>query len=366
MPRILLISEYTTNQSPVGTLNVDFMNFFSNGTKTPVSTFSSPSKYYPGGFHPVRLLNLLWLTLFVPFVLLFYKIRSELTREPLVVVVTTSPPNLHLIVVFFCRLFFITSLVWFQDAHPEAEARLLEARGLRRVAKFLRWGESKILPLAQSIICLDKAMKDELVNRVGPLEKCFIVPPWATYLRPAKAMHKVEVETELKLIYAGNYGYAHDLNPFAKTLGQLSANLQRRISLTFIGMSAQSQLRLSQLFENLSVQLFFRERLKSADELKQIFGSFHYGIVSLSFSQHGIACPSKAYTYLSQGLPVLYIGPENTLSSELVETGWGQYPTLQFLESSFSGQELSCHRGQVFPDPRSRSLQEFEKIIQQL
>src|SRR5208283_2213999 len=83
--------------------------------------------YRPGGLRPARLANLIWVYLRVAVHLLF--------RRPDAVIVQSAPPGVQLWTVAWASVGGAPVICWLMDYHPEFEARALERRGLRGLAR---------------------------------------------------------------------------------------------------------------------------------------------------------------------------------------------------------------------------------------
>ena len=324
----------------------------------------APGFYKPGGTSVLRLRNLILLHLATPLVVLWHFLATWLAGERLVLLATTSPPLIQWTCILSGWGLRVPVVLWLQDAHPEVEARALVRMNLKPLAAFLRMLDRQMAGLCSGLIPLDEAMCEDYVRRTGFQGPIQTVPPWGTYLLPAKNFRAPSTRLPLKILYAGNYGSVHDLAPLAAALGQFSASNQANICLTFVGMSESGLARLRALFSGLRCQLNYLPRLAALTDLVGLMATFDLGVVSLAAGQAGVACPSKAFSYLSQGLPVLYVGPEHTLTWNLCKAGWGY--TVDDLLKLNQGRNLpvSARVGEVFPDPGVTARQAIYDLIE--
>ena len=319
---ILFIDEFSVSSNSPNSKHVkDVINFLKLQDNLVIKSVFFGKTFIPGGLNPSRLFNFL-----KSFILLFFilsKFNFENFKNKKRVIITTSPPLLHLYCLMICRIFKIDCYVWLMDAHPELEARIFEKYGLKIFAIFLRYIERKLCSYSKSIICLDQSMKNRICENQISKDKVFICPPWATFEEPTNSKFFFKLNDEIKFIYAGNYGKVHDLVPFINFISKFAEDEQRKIKFTFIGMSKSSQDKINELFCSVLSEKKFFPRVEHFSDLIKLFSEHHFGIVSLNKNFLGVSCPSKAYSYLSQGLLIYYVGPDGTLTSELCSKGYG-------------------------------------------
>ncbi len=357
---VLFINEYFGGSSPTGKLLNDLHGFLrSSGFDS--NYFSLRTDYKPGGLRFSRLLNFIYFHAVLPFILL----RFILTHKNPVVVSLTSPPLAHWSALIFGRIFNIPVFVWYMDAHPELEIRLFLPKLLGRFCAFL---DVKILSLCRGFIALDPASKLFLETKTRGKIPTVEIPPWITYLEPGKELHlKLQKDSPLKFIYAGNFGHAHSLDLFCAVLEETALQRTKAIQITFVGMPVGDVLKVSERLKKIpSVEIKTLGRLENIQSLYDILTSHDFGIVSLTGGMEGIAVPSKAFTYLSLGLPIFYVGSDGTLAAQLCEKGWGikcSSQNLISLDSEFISQLLRDNIGQIFSNPREESLAKLTAFL---
>ncbi|BBH54043.1 hypothetical protein [Fluviispira sanaruensis] len=363
---IYLIDEFCISSSSPNSKHVkDIIDFINLDKKNSSKNIFFSKNYVPGGLRPKRLFNLLksfiYMSFFIPYISL-----KELNIHKSIVI-TTSPPMLYLYCLFLCKFSKIDCYVWFMDAHPEIEARFLQTKGFNFIARFLRYIEKKLCNNSKKIICLDESMKKRICSNNVNLDNVIVCPPWATYLGSSNFIQKVDIHLTVKFIYAGNYGKVHDLSPMSDLFSKFTLKEQSSLYLTFVGMSHKSQLEINNIFSKLGCTIEFLPRFERVDNLIHLFKEYHFGIVSLSYESIGLACPSKAYTYISQGLPIYYVGPDFTLSHDLCNQGFGVSQT--DIPNIFSDwihnlkNYYSSNSGKIFHNPKHESLRKFKNIL---
>lgn len=116
---------------------------------------------------------------------------------------------------------------------------------------------------------------------------------------------------ELRLVYLGNLGLAHDVRRLAEFLRRCA--VVRPVSITFIGTGVESPAVLKTGVAGHAVAVAREPHLpfaRVAGELRS--RAFHYGVVTLDGRFVGLVSPSKYIGYLVAGVPVIYLGAAQT------------------------------------------------------
>jgi hypothetical protein len=353
---LLIVNEYFDTASPTGKIVVDLMTFAQSRGAT-VSKFHGIGRYTPGGTRPIRLFNLCYMHLFFPFVILFQKSKAFLFGRNLKVIVTTSPPLLHWTVTLFSTLFCTNFTIWFMDAHPHLESLFLKERGLSLGSKVLDSLNKLFTRLYRKVVTLDRAMM-ELIRKDASSQKIqfLIAPPWSTFAGSGEPLKSVNLnDSKIRIVYAGNYGAAHDLESFFSDVSSLPNDVQQRLNFTFVGMGASSFKNIEQFSARTACKVYYVGRLESFADVVKLIKDHDLGIVNLGYKFTGYACPSKVFTYVSLGVPILYVGGDETLASDLAKEGWGYQHRdfIDILAGKRQDSRLNC-AGKVFPNNSER------------
>jgi hypothetical protein len=360
--RVVLVNEFSDTNCPVTNLVYDLGFSLEKHQHTHVIQLNLRTKYRPGGTRWQRVASFFLMQILMPFAVLYHFLAATARGQCLCFVVTTLPPLIHWVTILLGKVIGFRVVVWYQDAHPEIEARILRKNGFGFFAKGLVACDRWVLSMAPAIVVLDDAMADLLrLNRAVASHQIFIAPPWTTFINPPKPIRETIYDSarSFRLLYAGNYGFAHDLLPLADAIRNLPDEIRTRLSVTGVGMSENSRRVFTKIFEDAGIKIETVPRQGSMAALLKMFNDFDFGVVSLRQEYAGIASPSKAFTYLSQGLPILYEGPQRTLPDRLVNDGAG-YTTVQFIDALKAGcfDPLKM-AGLIMPDPKAES----EKIL---
>jgi hypothetical protein len=264
------------------------------------------TKYAGGGLRLPRLVNLAYMYLALPFVVL--------VDRPAVILVRTAPPGIQLWACLLGKIMGARVGCWLMDYHPEIEASILAKRpALHWLASLLRAVDKFFLQRMDFAIVLDDAMEN-LVRTRAPGLALIQHPTWNN--RSGFEQRPEPIEGELRLVYAGNLGHSHPLATFEALLHKLQQH--GRVRLITVGASASGESRFDELAKRTDIPLQCLPRAPFG-ELGRLFYAhrIHAGLVFLSDETAGLVCPSKFSAYIRFGIPTVYIGPGGT-SSEAV------------------------------------------------
>ncbi len=353
--------------SPVGLLAKDLVETLRNATDNHVRFLHVSRPYVPGGLRWSRLINYLQIHLRLPLTMLGQKFRAGRENKSFVVVATTNPPLIYWTAMFVGRIVRIPVVIWYQDGNVDFIGRKYPAFARSWLMRMVNGVDAWVFNRAAAIVALDEAMRDSLIKRLRVMKPIYISPPWATYLSPGQRLRCSSRHRTIRLLYAGNYGKSHDLQPLADMLigKSTSPTGSVSVSLHFIGLSVEARTELQAMFGGMAGDLQFFPRLPDLNDLKTKMQDYDFGIVSLAENYAGISAPSKAYTYLSQGLPILYVGPGGTGAEQMVRDGYGlDLKGFKQLCQGLPAVEAFVHRdGSIFPDPRVAAIKTFTDLL---
>jgi hypothetical protein len=264
------------------------------------------TKYAGGGLRLPRLVNLAYMYLALPFIVLI--------DRPGIILVRTAPPCIQLWACLLGKIAGARVGCWLMDYHPEIEASMMAKHAaLRWLAFLLRAVDKFFLRRMDFAIVLDDAMEN-LVRTRAPDLPLIQHPTWNN--RSGFEHRPEPIDGELRLVYAGNLGHSHPLATFETLLPKLQQ--LGRVRLVTVGASTNGENRFKELAKRTGIALQCLPRTPF-NELGRLFYEhrIHAGLVFLSDETAGLVCPSKFSAYIRFGIPTVYIGPGGT-SSEAV------------------------------------------------
>lgn len=295
-------------------------------------------RYEPGFFRGPRLLNFVYIYFLAP----WWVWRSRRTT----LVTVTTPPAIQVWLAVWCYLFGVPLVVWLMDYHPELEARVLEKHGWGRwAATGLRRLDAWALRHTRLVVALDEAIA-AVVRRREPGVPILIHSTWTSQAdsSPATPGDSAVSIDKLVILHAGNLGQSHDLTALQALLAGCLAR-GRVIELVVTGGSPEGNARFRQMAESLGVAVDIHPRLPYGELVSVISErQVGLGLVLMKDGAAGLVSPSKFYTYLQLGLPLLYIGPEGTNA----DTACRRYTAGMSLPNSLNGAGIEAFERQYF------------------
>ena len=270
-------------------------------------------RYIEGGMHPLRIINMLYMYLSLPFVVVFWR--------PDYIIIRTTPPGIQIWGAFIGCLFRVKVACWLMDYHPEIEAvRIERQRGFSWLASGLRRVDALALHCMHFVVVLDDAMEVRVRSRVQGVP-IIQHPTWGgkcvafgSHLDTKNTMS--DGTRAFTLVYAGNLGHAHPLGCLERVLRRMREFVV--LKLVTVGASIPGECRFKDLGGSLDFEVNSIARVPFV-ELRKLFAEKHakLGLVLLSDETMGLVAPSKFSGYLVNGIPILYIGPKGTASYKI-------------------------------------------------
>lgn len=254
---------------------------------------------------------------------------SRLSKKHRIDLVITfhNPPFVGLLGAFLKRKKQIPFVYILYDINPDA----LLSSGWK-IPSVLVWFwerlNKKMLTQASKVVVLSERMKESLKQKKGvEKDKIEIIPPWG---RPELVEIKGNVsvrqelglgEDELLLLYAGNMGVIHPLEVIIEAAREL---IDLPLKILFVGDGTQRQ--------SLEEQVT-REKIKNVlflpyqpeDRFVELLGAADCCFVTLRKSLDNLSLPSRAFTFLSAGKPIIALMEKETDLSQLItdnQCGW--------------------------------------------
>jgi len=173
---------------------------------------------------------------------------------------------------------------------------------------------------ANAIIVLGECMRARVIAHGIAPERVVIAENWAdgTLLHPRPR----DARRELTIIYPGNLGLAHDTETFATAMRAPNANPSIRWQ--FVGGGARSEaIRRACETDEVATANFLP--YCSRDRLNDLLAQADIGLVTQTDASLGSVVPSKAYSLMAAGLPILFIGPAGSTVAAMIRRfrcGW--------------------------------------------
>jgi len=233
------------------------------------------------------------------------------------VICANTPLNPLLNILKYCKRNNIKSIFWMQDIYAEAIKKLLNKNFyiLGTLASFyFHLLEKECEKIADQIIIISNDFKKFLSKE--SLKKTHYIENWSAYDKLNKNRKnyfkkKLNPQNKFCLIYSGTIGMKHDSEIFFNILEKLPNIL---IIISSEGKYAE-KIRNHANKKKINLKLikwvepkYFYSFLSTADAF----------LVTLNKEASEISMPSKIYSYLSVGKPILGVMPKNNLGAKKI------------------------------------------------
>jgi glycosyltransferase involved in cell wall biosynthesis len=242
-----------------------------------------------------------------------------------VVVSMTDPPLLSLPVAVVAGLKGARLVNWLQDLFPEVAGQL----DFKRFRKFLdgplAWLRDRSLSAAACNVVLGDLMAATLEKKGIATDQIRVIPNWASSDRITPLPRELNplrrawgLNGKFVVGYSGNFGRAHE---FASLLSA-ARDLSRRPEIVFLligGGRQRARLEAEAESQNLDNVMF--QAYQPRELLSQSLSAADCHIVSLRPSLEGLIVPSKVYSAMAAGRPVIFLGALDGEIPRMMATG---------------------------------------------
>ena len=266
-----------------------------------------------------RLINYFSLT--VKMMLNVVKIRNYK-----VVFVYSNPPILPLVAVTAKKLFGVKIVFICYDVYPEIaqSSGAIGENGI--ISSFMNKINDKLFKSVDSVIALSNEMKEYLLkHRNVSKGQIHVIPNWYEDLKKDKkaavnnkAITSIKEKNDFIISYLGNMGTCQDMDTILESI-----KISPDYKFIFAGHGNKLPYVKEFVRENKLDNVYVFDFLKG-DEYEYVLGISDCFIVSLEHGLEGLCVPSKTYSYMAEGKPIIAImSKETDISYDLSELGAG-------------------------------------------
>lgn len=244
------------------------------------------------------------------------------------IIVYSNPPVLPMVAVLANRLFKTKIVYVCYDIYPELALLLGGVQSGSMIEKVMNHINHSLFNRVSKVVALSHEMKDYLLTNKCELTdtKVKVIPNWYEECKDTQEIHNDQFKNLRKnyrtiVVYAGNMGICQDMETIFDAVEQLKK--QQDILFCFAGHGVQKNtLKEWAKIKGLKQAIFF-DFLTGSDftDLLKIADCY---LVSLEKGVEGLSVPSKTYSYLAMGRPVIAImNQETDIARDLKRTRSG-------------------------------------------
>lgn len=235
------------------------------------------------------------------------------------VVVYSNPPILPWLAVWAKKLFGTKLVFVAYDLYPEMAVRTCSLRDGSLICRLMNHINRRVYPNADLVVVLSGEMKEfVLENRKIPPEKVAVIPNWYsdegnTVMNKRGNRFRRLVGERFVVSYFGNMGTMQDMQTILDAAKLLK---EENIFFLFAGHGNKFD----------QVKAFFaREGMENAavfpflhgEDFQDALAISDCALVSLEANTTGLCVPSKTYSYMMRGLPLIAIMDESDIVRDI-------------------------------------------------
>lgn len=248
-------------------------------------------------------------------------------RRQDVVMALTTPPLIGLLALVIGRLRGMRYVALMEDLYPDVAIALGALAPGSRLARALDWLTCLMLRRADRIIVLSDCMLERVITKIGPeaYSRIDVIHNWAdgqeiVPLAPGEekffdGREWPELRDKFVVLFSGNLGL---VNEFSTVLDAARALRDRRdIAFVFIGAGARAaEIRdFAQRHELTNIRML---PYQPRERLRHCLASGDALLITLADGLAGLSVPSKTYSGLAAGRPLLYVGDQRSSVARLI------------------------------------------------
>ncbi len=296
-------------------------------------------------------------------------IRLILLRRPEAIVALTSPPLISVIAAGFAKLSGAQFCYWIMDLNPDEAVAAgwlnpnsLAAKWLERLSRFS-------LRNASRIVVLDDFMQKRILDKGISPEKVSVIPPWShdseVKFDPSgraqfRKLHGLE--DKFVVMYAGNHSPCHPLTTILEAIKRLSD--RKDLAFYFVGGGSE-QKRVKEFAQTEKLANVVCLPYQPLDQLAGMLSSADLHLVVMGDPFVGLVHPCKAYNLLQISAPILYVGPQPSHITRILEKADGTLPCAMARHGDAPGIQKAITKLQIKIASDVRNRQDSPQMAEQ-
>ena len=245
-----------------------------------------------------------------------------------------------------------------QDLYPET-ARALGIMSQGSVFRLSQRLNRHLLNRADAVVAISEPMQDHIRSLANAQDSVYLITNWADpeKIRPTPTkdqdlLRELGLENVYTAIYAGNMGIAQEIEALVEILKTCSTEYQ--IQFIFIVDGTNRHVIEKAIGEyNIGNARLLPYQHKAM--LERFLSLADIGIVSLAPAMEGLAIPSKTYSYLAAGLPILALTAEHSELKKYAVAGLGAHFVPQDTGSIAHFLAVQARGGRCFSQSKIRA-----------
>ena len=254
--------------------------------------------------------------------------RGLCGRRPSLIVVSTSPPFAGFMGAMLAACRGTPFAWWVMDINPDQLVATGRIATTSFAARAFDWMNRVTLRRAAAVVTLDRHMAARLDTKFPVGDRMAVIPPWPLVAGPVGGLCAAGTfrrlhgfEGKIVVMYSGNHALQHPLDTLLDAAKAFEDD--PRLVFVFVGGGAGK----AAVERRIAAGSTNVRSLPSAPlaELADVLSAGDVHVVTMGDDTVGIVHPSKVYSAMAAGRPILCFGPAHSHVGELVIThgiGW--------------------------------------------
>lgn len=213
-----------------------------------------------------------------------------------------------------------------QDLYPDT-ALALGAMSEGLLYRLCSQLNTRLLRRADAVVSIGEKMAARIRRQVGSATRVEVITNWtdaekirATGKSRTELLLELHLDDAFTLIYAGNMGLAQEIDVQIEVIEAFAGSAEIQFVFMGGGVRRTDLERAARDIPNVHFVEY-----QSKDNLNSYLDVAEMGIVTLAPAMEGLAIPTRTYTYLAAGLPLLTIAHQNSELKKFADLGLGAH-----------------------------------------
>ncbi len=237
-----------------------------------------------------------------------------------VIIAMTTPPFVYLVALAHkLRRRDTRVILWSMDVYPEAAERLRAVSERSVLARLARRVNRWALPKLDSVIVLDGAMADLVVEAGAPDARVHVIPNWerrelyGSTGERWSGYEELGLDDRFVVLYLGNIGLGHHFDTVVRAAPRLA---DEGVSFLFVGGGPKWGALMAQTahIDNIVLHPYVDK-----EDTPSVLAGADTSLICLEDAALGVMSPSKLHGSLGMGVPITYVGPATSNVDEAID-----------------------------------------------
>lgn len=263
------------------------------------------------------------------------------------IIVYSNPPILPIAAILANRLFKTKIVFVSYDVYPEVAYVSGSLKEGSAVSSVMRRINQSLFRRAEAVVALTDEMREYLLNHRSELsaDRVVTISNWAhEATADSKSVARSELgytDEDFVVAYFGNIGICQDETALIQAMEQLADHKNIKFLIAGHGNKMPSVRQAAERLPNVRICDFL-----TGTAFEHAVAASSCGIVSLEQGLTGMCAPSKYYSYLQGGLPILAVAEQSSYLSKDV-----LYSEIGLCSDVGNGVQLTQNILQLYRDP---------------